>query len=68
MRKIIILNYGLSCVDVVHIPAECQLTEDVEQALMDMGFKMSQISWMSADDGGEIPVFYDNEECPVCVL
>lgn len=67
MRKIIILNYELSCVDVVHIPAECQLTEDVEKALMDMGFKISQISWMSADDG-EIPVFYDNEECPVCTL
>ena len=67
MRKIIILNYGLSCVDVVHIPAECQLTDDVEKALDDKGFKISQISWMSADDG-EIPVFYDNEECPVCTL
>lgn len=67
MRKIIILNYGLSCVDVVHVPSECQLTEDVEKALMDMGFKISQISWISADES-EVPVFYDNEEYPVYTL
>lgn len=67
MRKIIILNYGLSCVDVVHIPAECQLTEDVEKALVDKGFKISQICWMSADEG-DVPVFYDKEEYPVCTL
>ena len=67
MRKIIVLNYANSSIEVVHIPNDCQRTEDVEETLQDMGFKLSYIYWMSVPDGGT-PVFYDLEECPAYVL
>ncbi len=63
MKKIIILNYSLSCIDVMQVPMSCETTEQVEERLQQMGYKLSQISWMEGDKDGT-PVFYNDEECP----
>ncbi len=62
--KIIILNYLLSCVDVVHIPDS---EEDIESNLVKLGYDLDSIHWMVSEDDGT-PVFYYNEECPIIVL
>jgi len=67
MRKIIILNYVLSCVDVVNVPADCDTTEKIESKLHEMGFSDSGISWMSTEEDS-VPVFYGLDECPTYVL
>lgn len=64
MRKIIILNYVLSCVDVVHVPADCDTTEKIEDKLQEMGFSDTGISWMTCDNDWT-PVFYDKNSYPV---
>lgn len=66
--KIIILNYQLGCVDVVTLPVEYGVqTEEIEERLTNLGFKLSQISWMASRNEGT-PVFYNKEEYPVYTL
>lgn len=62
--KVIILNYPLICVDVVHVPDN---EEEIENNLVKLGYDLDSIHWMISEDEGT-PVFYDNEECPITVL
>lgn len=53
--KVAILDYTRGCVDIIDILLPRYNTEEIEPELERLGYKLSQIAWMSEED---IPVTY----------
>lgn len=64
MKKAAILDYKTDSVCIEPIPDN--LEGDVEEYLDDLGYDISNISWVCFED--EVPVYYADEQEPVCVL
>ena len=49
--KIVILDYSIGLVKIMDLPKKLwnKQIEDVEEWLIDKGYKMSQIEWMSGE-------------------
>lgn len=70
--KAIILNYLDGSVNVAELPAECELTEQIEDYLVGLGFSLDEINYMTVK--GECPVYpcgkneCDTDFAPITIL
>ena len=63
--KAILLNYAISCVEVVTLPIDMNdfasaVTERIENYLHELGYSLEEIAYMVVD--GDCPVYQDSDK------
>lgn len=67
MKKAIILNYATGDVVLAYIPSSMETSEQIEDYLLAIGYKISQISYMISDTGS-FGVFFHGQDTTCTIL